>query len=538
MEQNAGTRPGEIVEKLFSQDSGQYLVFEALARLTPLVLISLAASMVAYLILTRFAGGPALVERLPRTIFVADLFFLPTFWLVLSAVIFGLIRGAGLTGVPGILDDFAIAMTLLTMAWLLARAVDLFFWQGYVPRKTGVGSSQLLRGLTYWLIIAIALLFTVVNAGYSVTGFLVSTGVIAAVLGLALQNTLNDFFSGVALSAEQPFRIGEWIELDDGTIGEVVDLTRRSTRLQSFNSSLYVIPNSKIASRHLHNFNRPSRPYSEWYYVMVMPSADPALVRRLLLDAALHCRLVLKQPAPIVRLSDATTIPYKYMVWVHYATYLAQFPGRDALFQEIDNCFGQAGIKIAAVNYELATRRAEPVAIKPPTVMHLLRSVDMFESLSEAQLAQLAGSATFATIDPGTIIAREGDHTEHLYVIVTGVVSALIRTERGKEIVTANYESGECFGQASLLLGEPTPVTVRADSEVQMLMVTVPCVRPILDADKKLYDTFAKVLFDRMQRIDRIRHDQKRFENASRLSWTVHDIRARLVHLVEGPSHN
>ncbi len=538
MEVNTSRRPSDVVEKLLHQEPGQYLFFDFLTTVAPIILSCLAIVMIAYLIGTRFIGKPASVEKFPRLCFASDLVFLPGLSVVLFALLDDGLRSLGLGPSLGEIDNLAFASFYLTLAWLLARAIDLFFWQGYLPNRTGVGSSALLRGLTYFVVIVLALLFVVVRSGYSITGFLVSTGVIAAVLGLALQNTLNDFFSGLALSAEQPFRIGDWIELDNGTIGEVVDLTWRSTRLRSFNSSLLVIPNSHVASHRIHNFSLPTRPYSEWYFVMVMPDADPALVRRLLLDAALHCRYVLKQPPPVSRLSDATTVPYKYMLWVHYASYLAQFPGRDAMFQDIDNRFAAAGIKIAAVNYELSTRRAANMTITPPTVVHLLRSVDMFIGLSDEQLAMLASSATLETIDPGTIIAREGDFTEHLFVIVTGVVTAFLTTNRGKEVVTATYESGESFGQAALLLGEPIPISVRAESEVQVLKITINCVKPILQEDRKLYDAFARVLYERMQRIDRVRHDQKRFENASKLGWTVHDIRERLIHLVEtAPNH-
>ena len=71
---------------------------------------------------------------------------------------------------------------------------------------------------------------------------------------------------------------------------------------------------------------------------------DPRLAKALLLEAALKCQNVLKNPLPVVRITDASTIPYTYMVWVHFRNYPAMFAGREELFREVHYALKSAGI--------------------------------------------------------------------------------------------------------------------------------------------------------------------------------------------------
>jgi small-conductance mechanosensitive channel len=89
-------------------------------------------------------------------------------------------------------------------------------------------------------------------------GTLVATsGVVAVIFGLALQNTLGDVFSGIALTLGRPFGIGDWIQLGDGTEGRVVENNWRSTQLLTSAHNHVVLPNSVLAKVGLTNLTRP-----------------------------------------------------------------------------------------------------------------------------------------------------------------------------------------------------------------------------------------------------------------------------------------
>ena len=72
------------------------------------------------------------------------------------------------------------------------------------------------------------------------------TAILGAVVGLAAQPVLGDFFSGIAITLNRPFEIGDWIELENGTVGVVADITPRHVVLKSLGTVDIIIPNSKI----------------------------------------------------------------------------------------------------------------------------------------------------------------------------------------------------------------------------------------------------------------------------------------------------
>ncbi len=99
-------------------------------------------------------------------------------------------------------------------------------------------------------------------------------------MGLALQSTLSDVFSGIVLNTTKPDQLDDWISID-GTEGRVTDIDWRATRLQTSQGSMAVIPNSLAAKAKIINFSRPADMRSAWPSVLqVSPHARPQTVDR------------------------------------------------------------------------------------------------------------------------------------------------------------------------------------------------------------------------------------------------------------------
>lgn len=112
-------------------------------------------------------------------------------------------------------------------------------------------------------------------------GTLVATsGVIAIIVGLALQSTLNDLFSGLALTLGRPYGIGDWIILTDGTEGRVVESTWRSTHVQTGANNIVVLPNSFLAKIGLTNISRPDETHQVVLRLRVKPTRSRPLSPR------------------------------------------------------------------------------------------------------------------------------------------------------------------------------------------------------------------------------------------------------------------
>ncbi|SIO44196.1 Small-conductance mechanosensitive channel [Rhodovulum sp. ES.010] len=196
------------------------------------------------------------------------------------------------------------------------------------------------------------LLFLVTN-NYSPAKLYVSTGALAAILAFAMQQTLGDFFSGLALSIEKPFQTGDRLRFDDGTEGVVVDINWRSTQLKSANGGLFVLPNAMLSRQRFLNLRGPGQTFAQGFDIRVSGEADPREVISLLSAAALRCQSVLRSPEPIVQLKDASVDPYTYSAWVYFADYLAMFAGREDLYLEMHAALRDAGLKVAAPIQEI-----------------------------------------------------------------------------------------------------------------------------------------------------------------------------------------
>ncbi len=95
--------------------------------------------------------------------------------------------------------------------------------------------------------------------GISITPVLASVGLASFVIGLALQDTLGNFFSGLYILVNQPIRVGDYIELDNGLKGYVVKIGWRETRIRTLPNNYIVVPNTKLSQSILTNYHLPQQ---------------------------------------------------------------------------------------------------------------------------------------------------------------------------------------------------------------------------------------------------------------------------------------
>jgi len=138
-------------------------------------------------------------------------------------------------------------LTLINV--ILFEGAEEGSWQSNVP-KLFLDLSR-----TFLVLVGTAIvLSTVWNADLG--GLLTALGVGSLVIGLALQDSLGNVFSGLTLLFEQPVSIGDWIEIG-GIEGKVVEITWRSVHVMTLERDLVIVPNSELAGASLKNYNRP-----------------------------------------------------------------------------------------------------------------------------------------------------------------------------------------------------------------------------------------------------------------------------------------
>jgi len=124
------------------------------------------------------------------------------------------------------------------------------------------------------------------NLGISLTAVWTTLGVGSVAIALALQDTLSNFFAGVYLRLDHPVRLGDYIKLESGEEGFVVESGWRSTRIKALSNNTIVVPNAKLASTIVTNFSLPDPHMSLLIPISVNLFSDPQQVENILVDEA------------------------------------------------------------------------------------------------------------------------------------------------------------------------------------------------------------------------------------------------------------
>ncbi len=148
---------------------------------------------------------------------------------------------------------------VFTLVWIFARiasfTIDHMPSFANVPKQSKKFMLNIIRGFLF----GVGLLVILDTLGVSITPVLASLGVGSIAVALALQDTLSNFFSGIYITLDKPVREGDFIRIQSENIeGAVSSIGWRTTRLQMNNNNTIIIPNSKLSSSIVTNFEFPS----------------------------------------------------------------------------------------------------------------------------------------------------------------------------------------------------------------------------------------------------------------------------------------
>jgi len=153
-------------------------------------------------------------------------------------------------------------------------------------------AQTIVRGVRVGTIF-IALLFGLSVAGFQFTDLLVGTAVFSAVIGIILAPLVGNFINGVFILADQPFEIGDMIELENGTTGFVEDITIRYTKIFTLDNTFLVVPNGTMRERDVTNFSAEDERTRRTIDVLVTYESDISEGRQLIERAARDCDAVI-----------------------------------------------------------------------------------------------------------------------------------------------------------------------------------------------------------------------------------------------------
>jgi small-conductance mechanosensitive channel/CRP-like cAMP-binding protein len=380
----------------------------------------------------------------------------------------------------------------LAGAWLAVGFLRAFLVLGRRPRESKL-VQDLLAALIY-----LAAAFAVVAYVFDLPlkGLLATSGVVAIVIGLALQSSLGDVFSGIVLNIERPYRVGDWIILDDTVQGKVIETNWRATHVLTGRQDVAIIPNSVIAKSKLVNCSSPTEIHGASIRVRLEPSLTPALGRNLLKEALLGSAHIMRAPEPTVTVKDISAEAIEFELSYSVADVNGVDLAQNELFDRIHRGAGAAGAKFAPRLAGL-TKEA-PADDQRPTGFadRLLDGVSLFSTLTAEEKAALASHMVRKDYKPGEVIVKPGAVLQALCVVGRGVLVGSAE-EDGRKIEVIRMSRGDYFGEIGLLTGEPLNGEITALTRVVIYEISKEALSPLLQARPSMAEELSESLASR-----------------------------------------
>ncbi len=346
-------------------------------------------------------------------------------------------------------------------AMVLVSSVRLFLIWERKPRE-GRLLQDLLVGIIY-----LGAGLSVIAYVFSVpVGTLIATsGVFAIVIGLALQSTLNDVFSGIALNLGRPYSVGDWIVLDDGVQGRVVETNWRSTHLLNATNDVIIVPNSTMAKRRLTNLTSPDEAHGVTICVRLLPTLAPAAIEETMREVLLSSNIVLKEPPPSVNIValDSNAVEAELSFRVAGLSHVSK--AKNEVYDLVFRHAKAAGLQLSpppgSSPVDLGAGQRELLGKHPGSAWRLINTVPLFSTLTEDEKELLASGMKRLTFRKGTLIAAQETSLTSLMVVRSGVAVVERQTGAGTLELT-RLAPGDLFGERGVLMGALEPGNTRA----------------------------------------------------------------------------
>jgi len=317
--------------------------------------------------------------------------------------------------------------------------------------------------------------------------FLTTSAVGAVVVGFALQDTLGNMFSGLAIQVEKPFRVGHWISAGEWE-GTVTEVTWRATKLRTRHGNLVVVPNTEISKQAITNYSEPASPTRLHLQVGVSYGTPPGVVKHAVLEAVRKEPLVLPSPEPQVVLEEFGDSALIYRVYFWVREFALDELAYDRVRCAIYYAFQRSNIEIPypiQVEYQ-RDEMVEQEAARTERIAQAFGSVELFATLTDAMRRQLSGMCREVLYGPDQRIVTEGEIGSSAFVIETG--SARVTLAGVKEPV-AQLRAGQYFGEMSLLTGERRTATVTAIDDCRLIEITADAFRSFVLNNSAILDS-------------------------------------------------
>src|SRR5690349_13900034 len=385
------------------------------------------------------------------------------------------------------------------IGYLFVRALNwLFFNLAYQLKR--IDAPTLIRNIftivafTIFFLIAFTVLFPDTNLGALFT----TSAIFGVILGLALQDTLGNFFAGISLQADRPFQVGDVITVGANRhTGVVEEISWRAIKIRTFQNHVVLIANSNAAKEPIEVCPRDNL-NARVVFFNTLYTDSPAKTIHVVREAVREADNVSEKVTPIVRIRNLgdNGVDYEVKYWLED---YAKYNDTDALVrQRIWYAFRRARLNFAFPTRTLYLERPTSMVHDGGALIERLSAVDIFAPLSVEETGMLAQAAVRHVFAPGEMVIRAGDPGSSMFVVHNGRVRVQVN-ENGRPRTVATLNEGDFFGEMALFTGEPRTANVVALEETEVLEIGHAAMKRVFDTNPDLVESLSFIIAERRQ---------------------------------------
>ena len=284
-------------------------------------------------------------------------------------LLFALLAILSQWGVPASLTGHiaraAVMAFLYYLGWLIGLRAITHALSRYQLDPSIV---QLLRNVISVVFVALGSASILSQFGVNVLSLITGLGVVGIAVGFAAQDTLGNFVAGTTLLIERPFRIGDWVQVNE-QVGKVREITLRNTRLVTRDNIYTSIPNSAVASSEILNYSAGG-PLRLTVELGIAYGESVAAAREVLVPVIQQNERIMQRPVPIVRVDELadSSVNLQLIFWIEPSEIATEPAIRASILEASKVALDGAGIQIPFPHLQLfidGAKGLEPLLPKP-----------------------------------------------------------------------------------------------------------------------------------------------------------------------------
>src|SRR5438067_1187253 len=375
------------------------------------------------------------------------------------------------------------------LIFLGVRALSTIIFDFAFRIRRGYEAPTLVRNIfslgafTILFLLVFNRIYSEVNLGALFT----TSAIFGVIIGLALQDTLGNFFSGISLHADRPFQVGDVIVVGQQKhTGVVEGITWRAIKIRTFQNHIVLVSNSNAAKEAIEVAPRNNL-NARLVFFGTLYTDSPAKTIHIVREAVHDAENVSRRIVPIVRIRNLGEYAIEWEIKYWLEDY-AKYNDTDALVrQRVWYALRRNGLTFAYPTRTIQVERKRPA--QPTTaeeaIVDRLSAVEVFAPLSLEEVQKVASTTSGHVFAPGETLIRAGDAGSSMFVVHSGRVQVQVN-ENARARAVAVLDEGDFFGEMGLFTGEPRTANVVALDETEVLEIGHEAMRGLFEKNPSL----------------------------------------------------